>query len=168
MRNPWKNKGFTLLEMMMTIAIVGVLSGIGWTFLHGNSPKNKLRGGVDQLYTDLQDARMNAITRNVPMGIHFDAGFYAIFEDLDHNRVRNANGFEDRVHRRFPDDYLNPAWTGVRFFSGRGFLMTAEGDSASLRAVICLDPCRNDSLSMGVYVNVVGVLTLLHGTGASI
>lgn len=78
MRN---NFGFTLFELMITIAIVAVLSAIGTpAFLQWRSDA-KLRDAVSSLRGDLEMAKLRAIQENEFVAVLFNTSNYLVFID---------------------------------------------------------------------------------------
>ena len=78
MRN---NFGFTLLELMITIAIVAVISGIGTpAFLQWRSDA-KLRDAVSSLRGDLEMAKLRAMRENEFVAVLFNTDNYLVFID---------------------------------------------------------------------------------------
>ena len=55
------NNGFTLIELIMVIAIIGVLSGIGVMSSRDMYASYQMRGVARQVYSDMQYARLIAI-----------------------------------------------------------------------------------------------------------
>lgn len=56
--------GFTLVEIMITIAILGILVVIAVSDFRGLNEKYKVEAETKQLYADLMDARGRAMQRN--------------------------------------------------------------------------------------------------------
>ncbi|MHC4434102.1 MAG: pilus assembly FimT family protein, partial [Planctomycetota bacterium] len=81
------NKGFSLIELVITITVVGILSLLLGTSLQGRMGAYRLEGEVKQLKTDLMAARARAMQRNV---IHFidivaGANNYQMYQDANNN-----------------------------------------------------------------------------------
>ena len=55
-------KGFTLIELMVTIAITGILAGITLSAYFSLRPKLRLDGAARQIMGDLMWARMQMVT----------------------------------------------------------------------------------------------------------
>ncbi|MBN1905985.1 MAG: GspH/FimT family pseudopilin [Deltaproteobacteria bacterium] len=69
-----KNHGFTLLETMIVIAIIGILSGIAIPAYINWVPNNRLKGAAQDIYSDLQLAKMQAVSSNSDKTVAFDEG----------------------------------------------------------------------------------------------
>ena len=91
-------KGITLIEMMVVLAIVGVLVTIAIPNYQAWVSDQNLRSSMVQLAGDLQIARMTAINRNAPITVRFDdvAMTYTAF--IDNGAV--AGGGVNQVQAR--------------------------------------------------------------------
>ncbi len=67
-----KESGFTLAELVMTIAVIGILLAIGGTQLMSSLPDMRLKSAARDLYSNMQLARMNAVKNNTTWGLVFD------------------------------------------------------------------------------------------------
>jgi len=77
------NSGFTLVELMVVIAIIAVSLIIAIPTYHLSiKPTVSLNGAARQLYSDVQLARLRAVSNNTRCGLVFSAGpGYTIFRD---------------------------------------------------------------------------------------
>ncbi len=69
-----QNSGFTLVELMVTVAVLAVLLGIGIPSFQGTLDKRRIIGAAEQIYADLQYARSEAIRRNATVRVSFQTG----------------------------------------------------------------------------------------------
>jgi len=65
------NLGFTLVEILVVISILGVLAGIASVDWGGILSSYRLNAGVRQVYAELQRARMRAISENKRFRVEF-------------------------------------------------------------------------------------------------
>lgn len=66
------NRGFSLIEMLVVIAIVVVLSGTSLTMVNMMSAGNMTKA-ARSLSTDMQDCRQRTMTQNLSYGYTFEA-----------------------------------------------------------------------------------------------
>src|SRR5512139_2346897 len=65
-------KGFIMLEMLAVLIIIGVLSSIALSSMHGYFTRVKLRNTVEIVAADIRQARWLARTRSAPCTVVFD------------------------------------------------------------------------------------------------
>lgn len=100
-----KKNGFTLLELMIVIVIVGILSGLAVVNFRGLASKYQLENQVRELYADIMSARMMAMNKNRAVFINLVAtGQYTLYEDTDNDGTLNT-GSDTQVVRQKPQAY---------------------------------------------------------------
>jgi prepilin-type N-terminal cleavage/methylation domain-containing protein len=75
--------GFTLIEMMATIGVAGLLMAIATPIFTKTLPGLRLNDAARQIATDLQQVRMRAVAQSIPYQIAFGTATYV---------VQNCNG----------------------------------------------------------------------------
>lgn len=105
MRN---QSGFTLIELIVTVAIVAILTGISVPNYISWLPGHRLRSAVDDLNSAYQLARLQAVRENVSAAVLFDAGSSSVEVFVDdggggggtpNNGIREAG---ERLIQVFP------------------------------------------------------------------
>ena len=81
MKTIYRNKGFTLLELMIVIAIAGILAVIAIPNWFTWRATAKINGAATNLRGDLEMAKMRAIKENTRVVVLFEADRYRIFID---------------------------------------------------------------------------------------
>ena len=66
-------KGFTLLETMVTVGILAILLAIAIPGISTFLPSYRLKRAVQDLYSNMQSAKMEAVRTNSDFTIEFDA-----------------------------------------------------------------------------------------------
>lgn len=102
--NQPRNQGFTLLELLVTLAILTVVAGFALPSMQGLLSGSGMSATSNQLLNSLQSARSEAIKRIVPVGLCSSAqplaaepvcgGSFAdgwfVFVDSDGNGIRSG------------------------------------------------------------------------------
>ncbi len=66
-----KVKGFTIIELMITLIVLTVLVAIATPSFSGLLDRRKLQGAGEQLFVDLMYAKSEAFKRNTPVTVSF-------------------------------------------------------------------------------------------------
>ncbi len=85
-------KGFSLLEVLVVIAIVGILAAAGLPSLSNMLRNNRIQNQTKRLYSDLLNARLKADLRNMVHYVVFQGSGYQVIADRNENFVQDAPG----------------------------------------------------------------------------
>jgi prepilin-type N-terminal cleavage/methylation domain-containing protein len=75
------DKGFTLPEILIVIAIISILLGIGFTAYRDMMDRYNVEKQMKEMYVDLMSARIRAMQRNRIHFMTFTSTQYAVYED---------------------------------------------------------------------------------------
>ena len=85
-------KGFTLVELMIVLVVLGILAGLAVPSLDLIFSKDKLRASTSTVTSSLYVARMKAVNEAEPYGVQFEEdGLFKIVRDPEGaNEIRGA------------------------------------------------------------------------------
>lgn len=75
-KNLPENSGFTLIELMIAIAIIGIMTAIAVPAVMNWLPNYRLKAAARDLYSNMQKAKIEAVKSNKDALISFVAGTY--------------------------------------------------------------------------------------------
>ena len=105
--------GFTLIEMMVVIAVIAVLSAIAVPSFMEYARNQRLNGAARQVYTDLMNARQQSVTENKKIIVQFVNNHqYQFVRDNDASETVTT-GDETLVLRD-----IQPEYSDVTFSAG--------------------------------------------------
>jgi prepilin-type N-terminal cleavage/methylation domain-containing protein len=152
-------KGFTFVEIAVTLAILAIISAISIPSYFSWLPRYRLQTSVRQIYDDMNMAKFRAVRINSDSGIEFDSNNenYRVFIDTDQDQIRDAGEtvistgtLENGV------DIIQTTFAANTYgFNSRGMAAGTTGD------VYLTNP---SGLFLGVRVNSAGGLTIINST----
>lgn len=105
-------KGFSLIELIVVMAIMGIAAGIAVPVYNNMKPQIRLNGAARQVMGDLMWARMRAISQNNEFKIFFlDNHRYQILDDDDNNGSIKLDGSELTVTKDIQGKYHDVTFT---------------------------------------------------------
>jgi prepilin-type N-terminal cleavage/methylation domain-containing protein len=131
-----KSKAFTLLELIVTIAVVGILSSIALPSFNGVMKDSRLTANVNLVVGAFNIARSEAINRGVPVKVQNITNGWAVVivsnnEEL--NRFEPDSKGIIWTPTVFPDVVYNP--TGFRPFNLPVLTIKLEDDRGIFKVV---------------------------------
>lgn len=69
-------RGFSLLEMLIVVAMISILTAVATTSIKDNLPQYRLSGAARRVMTDLMLARMTAVSKNTDQSVTFTSTGY--------------------------------------------------------------------------------------------
>jgi len=88
----FRNNSFTLIELLIVIAIMGIMAAMAVPSYQTFMAQRRLNGAARQVMSDLMAARMKAITQNNEFKVFFlaDGHQYQILDDDNNNGIADT------------------------------------------------------------------------------
>ncbi|MBC8432229.1 MAG: GspH/FimT family pseudopilin [Desulfobacterales bacterium] len=97
MRN---SKGFTLIELIIAMVIMGIMAAIGIPNFLGWVANYNLKAAANELYGNMQFARINAVKQNKEWAVVFDTVngiYYVCSDDGDGDWATTGNNTKEKT-----------------------------------------------------------------------
>ncbi|MFZ9037304.1 MAG: GspH/FimT family pseudopilin [Gammaproteobacteria bacterium] len=134
-----KNSGFTLLELLVLLAVVAILVAVGTPTMSEFIKNNRLTTQINTLVGDLAYARSEAVTRNLPVVVCASnnqtscssanwADGWIVFSDIDNNGDVSAGEVVLRAQQLLEGNNTLVSTTGSSVvYDSRGFSPNSNG-----------------------------------------
>lgn len=99
MSSRWRQAGFTLLEIMVTMVLIGIIAGFAVLSLPGKSPTERLADEARRLITVLEVTQQDALLRGEQRGVYFTETGYNLMSFPSGKSGRNAGFTLERAYR---------------------------------------------------------------------
>lgn len=162
-------RGFTLVELMSTVAVLGIVVAASVPSMQNSMENSRLKGTSEQLYHDLIQARSDALRLNSDIRAVFntDAGSACYgFSDAGacDCTVANSCRIDGRERVRKLSDVTGLSLASASFGGGAWFDFTARRGGASSAGAIDLQ--TDGGRQSRIAVNLLGRPSLCSPDGA--
>lgn len=150
------HSGFTLIEVMVAIAIFSILAGVStYSYLSG-MPERRVTAESRQLFAGIQRSRSEAVGRGENITIDFDTGansYEITFTDPDDNVITIA-------------EYDFPAYINMYEVTGDDSFYTfnARGLKIGPTSIVRMQYHREGPLQRGIRVTSAGGISIIDET----
>ncbi len=166
-------KGFTLIEMIITMAIIGIVSAIAIPNFSKWKEKHEIDGQAQKIYFDLMLARTAAVKSNNDVRVTFNlvANTYTIHEDNNNDGVVDAgenfknaileNNVQFAYNVGISDTDNNAVTSAVSFGGTQVVVFDSRGQANSSGSVLLLHLS-----DIGISNDRARLISVLEATGA--
>jgi prepilin-type N-terminal cleavage/methylation domain-containing protein len=137
-------RGFTIIELMVTVVIIGVVSAVAAPRFSKEVDRIKFRAQTKEFVSQLRSARSLAITEKIPHGVYFDHDnlVITIFEDISNPSDHTFDAGSDPV---VSSDSLPPPFVYLyATFANSAVVFQPNGSASESGAIYLLTSGDNN------------------------
>jgi prepilin-type N-terminal cleavage/methylation domain-containing protein len=137
--------GFTPIELIIAIAIAGILVTIAVPNILTEVPKFRLNGATQQIFGDLMAARMKAVSRNRRVKIFFTGGnTYKVCDDANNDgTIDDCEGDSKIIN-------IQNSYKGVTLSSNNSPIFNPRGTASNLATITVTNSAGTKSITIAI------------------
>lgn len=131
----WDCEGFTLTEVLVTIAVMVVMAGVGYSGYSSWQRREQARAAAYDLAGHLKEARFRTLEKNVAHTTVFNGNTYTIFADLNGNLALDPGErtlYQVNVSQKNPGVTLTAPEGLIIHYDGRGIISFRDSANTNL------------------------------------
>ncbi len=161
--------GFTLIELMITIAVAGVLLALGTPAYQDFVANSKRTAAVNDLLADFQISRSSSVTRNSRIVLCSSgnlttcansnnwAGGWIIFDDADADGVKDGGELILSTHEPVPQNVMTASFRAIAYRpNGRVITYSPVGTVSGTLGTVTICDSRGASMARAIVINNSG------------
>lgn len=163
--SPKSSRGITLVELMVTIAVLAIVLGMAVPSLMDYFDRARVKGAAEAVYADLRLAQAESVKQNLRVDVTLSTGanWSSKIEVIDKNNV--ATELMTTSATAYPDATLSSTTTTkLRFMPGRSEVRNAIADTPIADSTIVFASKKGKEARL--LINRVGRISLCSPSGA--
>ncbi len=153
-----KHSGFTLIELMVTVGIAGILMSVALPSFNSVVADNKLTSNINQLVSALNLARSEAVKRNQDVSVkktgdEWEEG-WTVFTDVNGNGTQDTGDILLRSYGAMPSNFTLRSTEEDDYIS---YIATGELSTAANVAIVFCDNSDGNNVPEANTARVINI-----------